>query len=235
MAESFDVCGWFSCGPGIFRKVGHVLLDGRRVAGEIKNLIVLDDAFANADARVSAMLRQALSVMADRLPPPRHETASPDGLDTWRESFRLLQGHEIWKVYGGFVTQKKPRLGDAVRERLQAASTVTDAQAAMANETRRIARERMRALAQPGTVLALPTAPDIAPRTDSSPAELENFRTRVMRLTCMSGLSGLPQVTIPAGTVDGCPAGLSFIGWHGGDEALLDLAMSLSPCCGLQA
>jgi Asp-tRNA(Asn)/Glu-tRNA(Gln) amidotransferase A subunit family amidase len=43
-----------------------------------------------------------------------------------------------------------------------------------------------------------------------------------MRLTCTAGLSGLPQMSIPACTIDGCPVGLSFIGWAGGDEALLE-------------
>ena len=49
-----------------------------------------------------------------------------------------------------------------------------------------------------------------------------------MRLTCIAGLGGLPQVSIPIGTVDGCPVGLSFIAWPGGDEALLDLAVRLA-------
>jgi amidase len=35
-------------------------------------------------------------------------------------------------------------------------------------------------------------------------------------------------VSIPAGTVGGCPVGLSFIGWAGGDESLLDLAVKLA-------
>ena len=63
---------------------------------------------------------------------------------------------------------------------------------------------------------------------------LESFRVRVMRLTCIAGLGGLPQVSIPAGTVAGCPAGLSLIGWAGGDEALLDLAVALSRSCGIE-
>ena len=54
-----------------------------------------------------------------------------------------------------------------------------------------------------------------------------------MRLTCIAGLGGLPQVSIPIGTVAGCPVGLSFIGWAGGDEALLDLAFALSRYCGM--
>ena len=46
-------------------------------------------------------------------------------------------------------------------------------------------------------------------------------------------LPGLPQINIPAGTIAGCPAGMSFIGWPGGDEALLDLACRLSRYCGV--
>ena len=56
----------------------------------------------------------------------------------------------------------------------------------------------------------------------------EAFRVRAMRMTCIAGLSGLPQISLPIGTIGGCPVGLSFIGWAGGDEALLDLAVKLS-------
>jgi amidase len=54
-----------------------------------------------------------------------------------------------------------------------------------------------------------------------------------MRLTCIAGLGGLPQVSIPIGTLAGCPVGLSLIGWAGGDEALLDLAFALARYCGV--
>jgi amidase len=55
-----------------------------------------------------------------------------------------------------------------------------------------------------------------------------------MRLTCIAGVGGLPQINIPVGTVAGCPAGLSFVGWPGGDEVLLDLACQIAPLCGIQ-
>jgi amidase len=40
-------------------------------------------------------------------------------------------------------------------------------------------------------------------------------------------------MNLPVGTVGGCPAGLSLIGWVGGDEVLLDLAGSLACYCGI--
>lgn len=53
-----------------------------------------------------------------------------------------------------------------------------------------------------------------------------------MRLTCTAGVGGLPQINLPVGTVENCPIGLSFIGWPGGDEALLDLACDIGHHCG---
>jgi hypothetical protein len=32
MAPTFDVAGWFAPTPGVFRRVGSVLLEGERVA-----------------------------------------------------------------------------------------------------------------------------------------------------------------------------------------------------------
>ncbi len=117
---------------------------------------------------------------------------------------------------------------------MQFAAGVTDGDVEAARRQHARARERIHALAQPGTLLALPTAPCIAPPVDTPAQDLESFRVRVMRLTCIAGLGGLPQITIPVGTVSGCPVGLSFIGWAGADEVLLDLAKLVSRHCGLQ-
>jgi amidase len=235
MAPSFDVPGWFAATPGVFRKVGPVLLDGRRVAAKIDRVVLLEDAFAQAEEPVADLLRTLLEFMSDDLPEMVHGRIASDGFDPWREAFRIVQAYETWQTFGAFVTEHKPNIGPGVKERMQFASTVTQAQAGVSRKIITHARDHIRQIAAPGTVLALPTAPSIAPRIEISGTELEEFRTRVMRLTCTSGISGLPQMNIPAGTINGCPVGLSFIGWAGGDEALLDLACELSRHCGMAA
>ena len=235
MAHSFDVGGWFANAPGIFRRVGPVLLAGECADAAITGMIVLDDAFAEADPEVAALMKAALGAMAGDLPKPSHERISPEGLDAWREGFRILQSHEIWQAYGDFVTRHNPALGPGVKERFRFAATVTDADTAAANAVRRRARERIDSVVRPGTILALPTSPSIAPLASSTPEQLEAFRVRALRMTSIAGLSGLPQVSIPIGTLGGCPAGLSFIGWRGGDEALLGLAGKLARYCGFEA
>lgn len=232
MSPSFDTIGWFANGPGVFRNVGRVLLGGKTVAATVDTVLLADDCFEETEPGVAPLLRRSLDRMGDVLPRPQPVRLAPDGLDRWREAVRLIQAHEIWQVYGRFVEQAKPKFGPGVAERMAAAAKVTRAQADAAKEVQAAARERLRALIRPGTVVALPTAPSIAPLIDTPPAALDAHRLQVMRLTCAAGLGGLPQVSVPAGTLGGCPVGLSFIAWPGGDEALLDLAAAVSPQCG---
>lgn len=233
MAPSFDVPGWFAASAGVFRNVGSVLLDARRVPAAIERMIVLEDAFAEADDAVADLMRTAIEFMLGDLPPVAHGRIAPEGFDPWREAFRVLQAFEVWQSFGAFVTEHKPEIGPGIRERIAFAATVTRTDAAAARNVKAQASEHIRRAVPPGTILALPTSPSIAPLAGCSPDEMEHFRVRVMRLTCTAGMAGLPQMNLPVGTLDGCPAGLSFIGWAGGDEALLDLACTLSRHCGM--
>ena len=198
---------------------------------------MLRDGSAAEDFKcpVADLLRTLLEFMSDDLPGMAHGRIAPEGFDPWREAFRIVQAYETWQTFGGFVTKHKPNIGPGVKERMQFASTVTKAQADASREVVLKARDHIRQIVVPGTILALPTAPTIAPKIDLSGPDLEEFRTRVMRLTCTSGISGLPQMSVPGATINGCPIGLSFIGWAGGDEALLDLACELSRHCGMAA
>jgi amidase len=216
----------------VFRKVGPVLLGGEPVREPIHDVMVAEDAFAQADPEVGALLRGFLQVARGALPKPHADTLAPHGFDHWREIVRIVQAREVWKHYGPFVERHKPRLGPGIKERIEFASTVSESDAAALRAQIPAAREQIRSIVRPGTVVAMPTAPCIAPLTNMQPAEQESFRVRVMRLTCVSGISGLPQVSIPAGTISGCPVGISFLGWAGSDEMLLDLAVSLAKYTG---
>ena len=175
MSPSFDTIGWFAPTAGVFRKVGRVLLGGDAVPAPIDTLLIADDAFREAD---DAGRRAAAATRSRRWPArcrSRSTSASrPNGLDVWRDAVRIIQAYEIWQVYGRFVDEKHPRFGPGVAERMQAASKITKAEADAAREVHAAAREHIRAQITPGTVMALPSAPCIAPRIDTPPDELES-------------------------------------------------------------
>ena len=232
MAPSFDAAGWFAAGPGLLRKVGRVLLDGPGEPAPFRRVLLCADAFAEADHAVRDVLRGFLERAAPLLPAPEETVLAPEGLDSWRACLRIIQGREFWEIYGGWIETHRPKLGPGIRERVAYAASVSAAESEAARSGLAEACARIRGVLAPGTVMLLPTAPCVAPRIDSSDDELESYRTRVMRLICPGSLGGVPQLTLPAGRAEGGPVGLSLLGWAGGDEALLDLAVLLGPCCG---
>jgi amidase len=238
MAKSFDVGGWFANSAGVLRKVGGVLLEGKAIVSKggrdrISALYLVDNLFEQADAPVAALCREFLARAAPALPRQLTSKLAPANLEKWRDAFRIVQARETWESDGAFITRAKPKLGPGIKERMAVAAKITVAQADSARAITLDAREHIRASLEGNRVYALPTAPGIAPRINASDKELDAFRTRVQRLTCIAGLAGCPQVTIPIGTVDGCPAGLSLLGWPGSDEILLGLAVRLARYCGI--
>ncbi len=232
MSPSFDTVGWLAATAGVFRKVGPVLLGGAGVPAPIQRLLIADDCFAEADAPVVAVLNEALAAMQNALPTPQHVRIAPAGSTsgaTRCASSRPMRSGRCMAA----SSKRKNRASAGVAERMTAASRITTAEADAARDVHNIAREEIRAQIAPGTVVALPSAPCIAPRSTrrrrssipTAPRHAAHLHRR---------LGGLPQVSIPVGTVAGCPVGLSFIGWAGGDEALLDLTVDVAKFCGLE-
>jgi amidase len=108
-------------------------------------------------------------------------------------------------------------------QRLRFIRTITADQVAAAEEARRSIRERLDAMLDDGAVLILPSAAGVAPRIDASTAEHEAVRARVIGITCIASLGGLPQVSLPLARLTAGPVGLSLVAPRGKDALLLDL------------
>jgi amidase len=221
LAPRFDVVGWFARDPALLARLGGALLPVGETS-PVTRLLRLEDGFALAGEPVAGALSGALAQLADRLP-LSSATLAPgqDGLGAWFAHFRTLQGRDVWRTHGDWVTAHEPVFGPGIRERFAWAASLTEEAETLAEAGRAEAIRALDALLTPGTALLLPTAPGIAPRLATPPAELEAFRTRAMTLTGIAGLGGLPQISIPAATLEGCPLGLSVIGARGSDRALL--------------
>jgi amidase len=118
MAPSFDVCGWFAHSPGLFRRVGEVLLGGTRVDAPVRALVIAADAFEQADPEIVATTKGFLARAGEALPRAEESAVAPDGLDAWREAFRIMQAREVWESYGDFVRPANPEFGPGIKERI---------------------------------------------------------------------------------------------------------------------
>jgi amidase len=73
----------------------------------------------------------------------------------------------------------------------------------------------------------MPTMPDVAPLIAHPESELENYRNNAIRMLCISGLTGLPQLSMPLATRLGAPLGISLLGPRGRDRSLIAMAQAL--------
>ena len=224
LAASFDTAGWFAGEPALLEQVGRVLLADDRPAPTPSRLLLAEDAFALAGEEVTHALQPAMEWVASMLGAAQPVTVATEGLPQWYQVFRTLQGAEVWAQHGDWVMRVKPDLGPGVRERMQWALTVRAADVAPMRDRREEIARRMHELLADDAVLMLPTLPGIAPARSTPLAELDEFRGRAMNLLCIAGLARLPQLSIPAAKLYGCPLGLSLVAARNGDIMLLEIA-----------
>ncbi len=217
-APSFDTVGWFAGKGTVLARVGRALLGDRSHVPP--KLLLARDAFAWADQSVA----DALFDVAARLGLAGEIDLYGGEETTWLETYRMLQGAEIWSSFGPWIETTRPRFSEAIARRFADAASITAEEVAAHTPVRRGIATRLDRILTPGTGIVLPTAPCISPLKSASGAEIGEFYRRALTLACPAGHAGLPQVTLPLAMAAGCPVGLSVIGARGEDEALLALA-----------
>ena len=64
--------------------------------------------------------------------------------------------------------------------------------------------------------------------SNTSSDATERTRRNTLTLTCLAGLAGLPQVTLPFAQVAQCPLGISLVAAPGRDMTLLSYAKQVT-------
>jgi amidase len=229
LAPSFDTCGFFAREAGVFSSVAELLLGpDPSPLPERPRLLLAADAFAMLDVEVRGALATLVKAIEGRLGEAALVEASHNGFDPLYWAFRRIQGRQAWETDGAIIERYGLALGPGVAERFAYSREVTDDEVADAETCRAQFRERLVRLLGTDGVMILPTMPDVAPLLGEPESALEDYRNKAVNLLCLSGLSGLPQVSMPLATRLGAPLGLSLLGPSGSDLALVQLAARLA-------
>ncbi|MCB1997576.1 MAG: amidase [Burkholderiaceae bacterium] len=228
----FDTVTWLAHDGDVFERVGAVLLPAW--PGTLRRPMLATDAVALADPEFDRPLRRLVDVLARVLGAAVQDSPAAPGesLPDWRQVYATVGAHEGWQVHGDWITQAKPVFGAAIAGRWQAASRVSDGAAAEARGQMARIRAQVRAWLGVDGVAVLPSAASLAPWRDADPAAVDAVRLRTMAITCIAGLAGLPQVSVPMADEDGVPLGVSLIGPAGSDRALIRLAREVHAALG---
>lgn len=222
MAPSFDTVGWLANDPTTLRRVAKCYF-GAGPQPKPPRILLARDAFDIPEDAIGA----ALLPIARALGEASEITLYDEGVEFWLDTFRPLQLHDLWSTLGGWGTAPGRHLSPAVDERIKLASTVKPEAVAAAVPRREALTDRLLDLLGDDGVIVIPTAHDLPPRRDAPVSAQIAFREKTLALTSVASLTRLPQIAIPATTVDGCPVGLSLIGAPRSEMQLLAIAEQL--------
>ncbi|RWN98995.1 amidase [Mesorhizobium sp.] len=225
LAPSLDTFGWFARDMVTYEKVGAVLLGDDPHNQKLQRPLVLDalDGLV-LGSREANEYRATVRAVALVLGAPRTVAPLSHSTDDLYWCFRKLQGYQAWQNHGAWIAGGDRMLGPGVKERFEHGASIDAATAQFETERRVSFRLELAELLGDDGVLVLPTAPGAAPFKAETFDNLQLYRERALRLLCLSGLSGFPQISLPLGDVDGAPFGLSLLGPKNSDRQLMALA-----------
>jgi amidase len=216
-SPSYDTVGWFARNMTALSLAGDALLPKADVV-PIRKFRLVRDAFALADPDVRALLLsrcEALDI-SDEI------TLFDGAPNEWLECYRVVQCAGIWQTLGPWIRSARPKFGDAIAARFAECASITPAEIARWTPVRASLAARVRVMLGDGISLVVPTTPRVALRKDAPSSEFGDFYQRALTITSIAGHTGLPQISVPVGDVDGCPVGLSVLASAGHDRALLE-------------
>ncbi|EFL88756.1 amidase [Ahrensia sp. R2A130] len=228
LADSYDCFGWFTKDGETFGKVADVVLGEDADDTKLRRLIAVPelDAQLLGDDDYLAYAKGA-EIIEKHFDDERHFEPLPFDLEEAYWAFRVCQAYEAWQSLGPWIEKNKPQLGPGVKERFEFGASITKADFEKQVPKRLECRLALEELIGSDGLLVMPTMPSCAPLKNESEETLQAFRERALRLLCLSGNSGLPQITLPLATVHGAPLGVSIIGPRGSDRRLVRIAEAL--------
>lgn len=228
LAPDFDTCGWFARDIDTFAKVGDVLLgDESNVLDDAPQILLATDVLTLLNDRVRTVFTETLERLSPAIGKAMPVNAADRSFDTLYWAFRHIQGYQAWQNHGERIRKYDLQLGPGVKERFAWSSTITDQQMIEHWTVRQSYREFFFELLGRNKVMVLPTMPDVAPLLTDTEEALEDYRNQAIRMLCLAGLTGCPQISLPLMSLDGAPLGFSIIGPRGSDKSLIRLARKL--------
>ncbi len=234
LAPSFDTVGLLARNATVLKQVAGVLLP-RNNDVAITQVFMLEDAWDLADADVQAIHEIATNCLSLAGLTVKSVTLSAlvsgePGTDlfAWKRTFSGAQWPEIWSTFGTWLEATQPPIGPKIAGNFSNVKAAGRANLTRSLGERASIREVLHAFLTPECALCLPTAASVAPvcgQVDYDRAGTGAL-ARTLCLTAPAGLSGLPQISVPANTAEGLPAGVSFLAAANADLALVDLAQA---------
>jgi amidase len=223
LAPSFDVPGFMtrSLEPmaAVMSAVGMPAANDRP-----PSILIAENVFETIDDAVADEMIASLQSVA--MPIRRTDAIASFSLADLALAFITILQREAWESNKALFERSPEAIAPDIAERLLSGSRVEDEEVREARRIAALFSQQIDRLLCENVIVALPTLAKSPPRRDAEPESLAVFRSACIKLLCLSGLSGCPQLAFPivncAGNVS-----LSLLGARSADRMLMNVARRL--------
>ncbi len=236
-APSFDTVGVLAGSAEMLVRVASTLLAREDAPGEEPATVhLLEEAFSIVDPNVRRVLEEPVRCLRELFGKRLRDTSlreidgepavsEKSSLQGWSETFSLLQWAEIGSCLDAWVEEARPAFGPEAAANFALVKNLDRRRIGPAVRRREGYYRRLEAFLGPRDLLCIPTTPAPAPLKNTiGPRGSDtagNYYPRALSLTCLAGIGGLPQASLPLAETRGVPAGLSLLAANGRDQFLL--------------
>lgn len=223
LAPSFDVPGFMTRSLEPMAAVMSTL--GVPAANDRpSSILVAEDIFATIDDAVAGELIASLRSAA--LPLRRIKAIASFSLADLALAFTTILQREAWESNKTLFERSPEAIAPDIAARLLSGSRLDDEEVREARGIAKLFSGEIDRLLCENAVVALPTLAMSPPTRDAPPESFAAFRSACIKLLCLSGLSGCPQLAFPIANSAGSVS-LSVLGAKSADTMLVNVARRL--------
>jgi amidase len=227
LAPSFDTVGWFANDALTLCNTGKALIDKINSERPFNQVYFAEEAWALASPRFEGLPEAWINGITEMGIRSEWTRITQGGLTEWMNTFRAIQGSEVWQTHREWIENVRPTFGPSISGRFEWAKQQWNRDIESDLKKRKEIKLQMEDLLSDDRLLIIPTAPGEAPRLGMNETEQSDLRQKTFELTCIAGLSGLPQIHIPFESSRGGSIGLSIIAGKNQDLKLLNWVCEL--------
>ncbi|EJT06276.1 amidase [Rhizobium sp. CCGE 510] len=225
LAPSFDVPGFMtrSLEPmaAVMSAVGMPAAHDRP-----SSILIPEDIFETIDGAIADEM--IASLRSSAMPIRKIDSIASFSLADLAVAFITILQREAWTSNKTLFERSPDAIAPDIAARLRSGSRLDDEEVRAAYRIRKLLSAEIDRLLCENVVVALPTLAMSPPTRDAQPESFAAFRSACIKLLCLSGLSGCPQLAFPAASCAG-NVSLSLLGAQSTDRMLMNVAGRLRP------